>query len=216
MRLTIDNLKKESVIFSKLEASYNNSLLYGTTDGKKIATDFEHRFKNHLLQSGYEFNSGNSSNGIDFPDLNVDIKTTSIIQPQSSSPFKSARQKIYGLGYDLLVFVYNKIDNPITNSSILNIQHLIYIDKNRTADFQLTTMINNALDNKANEDDIVSILFDKNLPIDDIEAYNLAKEILYNRPNIGYLTISNTLQWRLQYGRVIAESNNLPDIDKLL
>lgn len=216
MILTVDNLKRESIKFSNLEATYNNPLLYGTTDGKKISTDFEHRFKYYLLQLGYEFDSGNSSKGIDFPDLNVDIKTTSTVQPQSSSPFKSARQKIYGLGYDLLVFVYNKIDNPINRFAILNIQHLIYINKNRTADFQLTTMINNALDNKANEDDIASILFDRNLPIDEIEAYNLAKEILYNRPNIGYLTISNALQWRLQYGRVITESNSLLDVDKLI
>lgn len=216
MILTIDNLKRESIVFSNLEKNYNNPLLYGTTDGKKISTDFEHRFKYYLLQSGYEFDSGNSSKGIDFPDLNIDIKTTSIVQPQSSSPFKSARQKIYGLGYDLLVFVYDKIDNPINRSTTLNIQNLIYINKNRTGDFQLTTMINNALDNKANEDDIVSILFDRNLPVDEIEAYNLATEILSNRPNIGYLTISNALQWRLQYSRVINESSNLPDVEKLI
>jgi len=51
-----------------------------------------------------------SAKGIDFPELGVDLKTTSIKQPQSSCPFKSARQKIYGLGYHLLVFVYEKID----------------------------------------------------------------------------------------------------------
>ena len=41
----------------------------------------------------------------------TDIKVTSITQPQSSCPFKNARQKIYGLGYNLLVFVYNKEDS---------------------------------------------------------------------------------------------------------
>ena len=53
----------------------------------------------------YDFDGGNSASGIDLPELEVDIKTTSINQPQSSCPFKSARQKIYGLGYNLLVFV---------------------------------------------------------------------------------------------------------------
>ena len=38
----------------------------------------------------------------------TDIKAISITQPQSSCPFKNARQKIYGLGYNLLVFVYDK------------------------------------------------------------------------------------------------------------
>lgn len=49
---------------------------------------------------------GNSASGIDLPGLGVDIKVTSIKQPQSSCPFKSATQKVYGLGYGLLVFVY--------------------------------------------------------------------------------------------------------------
>jgi hypothetical protein len=48
---------------------------------------------------------GNLAKGIDFPELGVDIKVTSIRQPQSSCPFKSVRQKIYGRGYSLLVFV---------------------------------------------------------------------------------------------------------------
>jgi hypothetical protein len=38
---------------------------------------------------------------------------------------------------------------------------------------------------------------------DEIEASNLADEILRNPPNQGFLTISNALQWRLQYRRVI-------------
>jgi len=46
----------------------------------------------------------------------VDIKVTSIRQPQSSCPFKSARQKIYGLGYSLIVFVYDKKDDPATKT----------------------------------------------------------------------------------------------------
>jgi len=40
------------------------------------------------------------------------MKVTSSRQPQSSCPFKHARQKIYGLGSSLLVFVYDKTDNP--------------------------------------------------------------------------------------------------------
>jgi len=31
----------------------------------------------------------------------------------------------------------------------------------------------------------------------------LAEEILRNRPEQGYLTISNALQWRLQYSRIL-------------
>ena len=43
-------------------------------------------------------------------------------------------------------------------------------------------------------------------------AAKIAKELLSNPPKIGYLTISNALQWRLQYSRVIAEAGNVVGI----
>ncbi len=43
----------------------------------------------------------------------------------------------------------------------------------------------------------------ENLPVDEMEASNIADEILANPPVQGFLTISNALQWRLQYTRVI-------------
>ena len=43
---------------------------------------------------------------------------------------------------------------------------------------------------------------DRNLPVDDIEANNIAEELLKAPPAQGYLTISNALQWRLQYSRI--------------
>ena len=85
--------------------------MYGVTDGKAVGTYLEHKFQAHL-QKNYEYAPGNSAKGIDFPELDVDIKVTSIRQPQSSCPFKSPRQKIYGLGYSLLVFVYEKKTTP--------------------------------------------------------------------------------------------------------
>ncbi len=72
------------------------------------------------------------------PELDVDIKFTSIRQPQSSCPFKSARQKIYGLGYSLLVFVCDKKDDPQTQTGLLEIQHTLFIQKERTADYRMT------------------------------------------------------------------------------
>ena len=40
----------------------------------------------------------------------------------------------------------------------------------------------------------------------EIEARRIAQELLKNPPNIGYLTISNALQWRLQYRRLIEQA----------
>lgn len=213
--LDIQNLQKEAKIFSEIESEHDEPSIFGSTDGKAVGTYLEHKFKNFLAEK-YAFENGNSASGIDLPSLEVDIKTTSIIQPQSSCPFKSARQKIYGLGYNLLVFVYKKEDNQETKTSRLYILHTIFVEKNRTADFQLTTSINKILDNGANEDDIIALFQDKNLPVDEMTATTLSKEILSNRPRIGYLTISNALQWRLQYSRIIEEAGKIGGINRLV
>ncbi len=128
---------------------------------------------------------------------------TSIKQPQSSSPFNSARQKIFGLDYSLLVFVYEKTDDAEERAAKLNILHAIFVDKTRTDDYQTTSGIRRILENNGNEDDLIAFLQERMLPVDDIQASEIAQELLRRPPEIGYLTISNALQWRLQYNRVI-------------
>ena len=103
--LTVELLCEEAVRFADVESTHSEPALYGVTDGKAIGTYCEAKFRLHLSQR-YDFMEGSAAKGIDFPDLDVDVKTTSISQPQSSCPYKQARQKIFGLGYSLLVFVY--------------------------------------------------------------------------------------------------------------
>ena len=200
--LTVESLCFEASIFSAIESSHPEPLLYGVTDGKAVGTYLEHKFRLYL-KNKYDFVEGNSASGIDFPDLLIDIKVTSIKQPQSSCPFKSARQKIFGLGYGLIIFVYDKTDNSINRSANLKIIHTIYVSSGRTADFQTTRGICNILENEGNKDDLIAFMLDRNLPVDEIELSNIADEILIIRPVQGFLTISNALQWRLQYRRVI-------------
>ena len=50
------------------------------------------------------------------------------------------------------------------------------------------------------------------LPVEEIEANRLAEEVLANPPDIGYLTISNALQWRLQYRRALTEAGTVDGI----
>lgn len=71
----------------------------------------------------------------------------------------------------------------------------------------MTRGIRNILDNEGNKDDLIAFILDRNLPVDEIEAANIADEILINLPIQGFLTISNALQWRLQYGRVIERAS---------
>ncbi len=121
------------------------------------------------------------------------MKVTSAKQPQSSCPFKTARQKIFGLGYGLLIFVDQKL----------------------TADFQMTQGILQILVQDGNKEDLIAFFQDKNLPVDEIEANNIADSILDTPTLQGYLTISNALQWRLQYGRVISKAGEVEGIHKI-
>ncbi|MEM9539466.1 MAG: restriction endonuclease [Cyanobacteria bacterium P01_E01_bin.42] len=213
--LTIANLQKEAETFVKKESSHDDTELFGVTDGKAVGTYIEHKFQTYL-QRQYEYVQGSSAKGIDFPGLFVDLKVTSFKQPQSSCPFRSARQKIYGLGYSLLIFVYEKTDNQIQKTSRLNIRHAIFVDAYRTADFQTTSGLRKILDNEGNLDDILAFFEERLLPVDDIQARVLAEEVIENPPSLGYLTISNALQWRLQYSRVIQQASKIPGIQRVL
>ncbi len=213
--LTIEQLCQEANKFAKIESSHNEPSLFGITDGKAVGTYLEHKFQNYSEQR-YNYVTGSSAKGIDFPALKVDIKVTSNRQPQSSCPFKSARQKVYGLGYSLLIFIYDKTDDPSKRTGQLSIVHTIFVKDERTADFQTTRGIKKILHNDGNIDDLIAFLLERNLPVDDIQAHQLAEEILQNPPIIGYLTISNALQWRLQYRRVINEAGSVSGIVRVL
>lgn len=212
--LTIDDLLREAETFATIESAYDEPSLYGITDGKAVGTYLEHKFTAYLATT-YAMARGNSALGIDIPSLNVDIKVTSIKQPQSSCPYRSARQKIYGLGYHLLIFVYEKRDDPQAQTSRLNILHTIFVEQSFTADYQTTRSILQLLANDANIDDLVALMMDRNLPVDEIEANAIAEEILVNPPLQGYLTISNALQWRLKYERAIANAGTVQGIHRI-
>lgn len=76
----------------------------------------------------------------------------------------------------------------------------------------MTKGILQILTNEGNRDDIIAFLLDKNLPVDEIELNKITDEIIINPPRQGFLTISNALQWRLQYGRVIEQAGQVEGI----
>ena len=204
----------EAATFSNVESAHNEPDMYGVTDGKAVGTYLEHKF-HRLLMSKYTYDQGSSAKGIDLPGLNVDLKVTSIKQPQSSSPFQSARQKVRGLGYSLLIFVYEKTDDDVMRTAKLDILHTIFVDAACTADYQTTRGIRDILERDGNSDDLISFIIERNLPIDEVGAAQLAEELLEDPPELGYLTISNALQWRLQYKRVIEKAGAINGIMKV-
>lgn len=204
--LTIEALCQEAREFSAAESVHPEPSLFGTTDGKAIGTYLEHKFRAYLTTKGYDYEAGNAANGLDFPGLDVDIKVTSIKQPQSSCPFRSIRQKVFGLGYSLLVFVYEKKDDHKNRSAILRMTDTIFVEAPRTADFQMTRGLRKIIDEEGNEDDLMAFMAERSLTADEHELHTLAAEVMGKRPEQGYLTISPALQWRLQYKRVIDQA----------
>lgn len=211
LSLDIQTFIKEANVFSQTESNHNEPSLFGVTDGKAIGTYLEQKFTSSLAQR-YLFQLGSSANGIDFPSLNTDMKTTSKRQPQSSCPYQSARQKIFGLGYNLIVFVYEKYDDVISKTGKLCITDTVFVEASRTADFQTTMGILEILQRNGNKDDIIGFMIERNLPVDEIGLNNLADEILITPPEQGFLTISNALQWRLQYTRIIEKAGKVQGI----
>ena len=217
LELTLATLKTEAKNFCDYQETIKVPHLYGSSDGKAVGTYIEHEFKRYLSLK-YSFQDGNSARGIDLPgdEILTDIKVTSIKQPQSSSPFKSARQKVYGLGYNLMLFVYKKHDDPVTQTSSFEFVSCAFIAEERTADYQTTKEINRILQNDGNMDDLFAFFADKNIPGDEIVYTQLAEEILASPPAQGYLTISNALQWRLQYKRIVDLPTSIQGIDKII
>lgn len=202
--LTIEALMEEASSFCNESTNKGIRALYGITDGKAVGTIVEKMFKLYLAQK-YDFDMGNSGSGVDLPDIdiNTDIKVSSVRQPQSSSPYRDAKQKVFGLGYNLLLFVYQKKDINNEQKAYLEWKDCVFIEQEYTSDFTLTFDLINAKKMGATLEDIVSILKCKNIPGEESTLKSIANEILEKDIKQGQITISNALQWRLNYGRIV-------------
>ncbi len=212
--LDVESLLSEAARFARAESAHHEPTLYGVTDGKAVGTYLEHKFRD-WLSGQYAFDIGSSARGIDFPGLNTDMKVTSVKQPQSSSPYRSPRQKVQGLGYSLLVFVYDKSEDEQRQTATMRVLHTIFVHESRTADYQMTRGIREIIERDGNVQDLVGFMHDRNLPIDDGEAAALAAELIERPPAQGYLTISNALQWRLQYQRAIDSAGTVDGVTRI-
>lgn len=106
--------------------------------------------------------------------------------------------------------MYKKED--IDNKCYLKFQHCTFIESEKTADYTLTRRLREMINDGVIKEDILGYLEDKNVPGDEIILNQIADAILEKPPEQGYLTISNALQWRLQYKRVINLKNTVQGV----
>ena len=111
-----------------------------------------------------------------------------------------------------MLFVYKKEDDIKKKQGALFFVSCSFIQASRTADYQLTKGLNEILSNNGNVEDIFAFLNDRQVPGDEITLRQLAEEIIQNTPIQGYLTISNALQWRLQYSRIVNLTDSVSGI----
>jgi hypothetical protein len=203
--LTTGAVILEARDFSISESSHDEPTLFRINDGKKVGTYLEHKFVKHLMRR-YSFPRGNSASGIDLPSINVDIKVTNTRRPQSSCPFKSMGQKIFGLGYSLIIFNYKKSDDDAAKTSRLTIAKTVFVEKEFTGDHKTTRSLRAIMDRDGNKEDIIAFLQDKNPIIDEALANELASRVLANKPEQGYLGMTIAPQWRLRYAMVLRKA----------
>jgi len=187
----IDELKKKAKKFCLKKYNVEK------TDGKSIGTLIEKEFKAFIGL----ISSGNTAKGIDLPEFETDIKVTSINKPQSSSPYENAEQKIFGLGHNLLVFVYKLVNKKLEFVSCS------YIPKENTSDYGVTSMLVQMKKDGANKQDIIGFLNDKKIPANNDILSEIADRLLSNNIKIGCLSISNALQWRLSFNKICPNIN---------
>jgi hypothetical protein len=85
----------------------------------------------------------------------------------------------------------------------LDIQHVVFVDKTRTADFQTTFGLIKLIKNQANRDDILAFFEERYLPFTGQVALDLATEVLRHPPAVGHLTTTATQKWPSAYSRFI-------------
>lgn len=208
--MTLKLLIKEAEIFCKEETEFQHRDLYGITDGKAVGTYIAHLFSKQIEQHLL----------LDFESIKVELNTEILFLPVeqlfSFHPYKNAEQKIYGLGYNLLIFAYENIDGHNNKTCKLNFVGCTFVAKERTGDYAMTYRLREMLKDGASEYDIAAYLNDMYMAIDDITMTKLTEMIIENPPSQGYFAISTALQWRLHYSRVFKTVEPIDGIQNII
>ena len=103
----------------------------------------------------------------------------------------------------------DKSDDPIASTANLRTKHVVFVENERTGDYNMTIGLLRILENEGKVDDVDAFLEDKLLPLDEFHRRLLAEEIFQNPPESGYLTISTELQLKSQHTRFIEKSRSI-------
>lgn len=199
-----------AALFAESQELARDQYLCAKHDGKSIGTFIENELCSRL-KDRFTFVRGNPSRGIDFPCIGVDIKAIKVRRgnymaaAQATSVFKSFREAIYGLSYDLIIFFYHLEQQTLTFETVK------FVKRENARDFALVTAIHNILTHpefltrEEVEDRINDLFYEKfnaDIPqslLQEIITRGVHCECEERRP---VLTMAALTQWRLYFNKI--------------
>lgn len=135
-----------------------------------------------------------SDEGVAFPSLATDFRVAPGARLRFGDGSLSWHHKIRGFNHNLLVMV---------PSPVVELSTAVFIDHNRTADFQTTLGIRDIMRRNGNLDDIVAFLEERRIGANDDERLAAAGAIISSPPRLGYLTYSLGDSPCIRFGHVL-------------
>lgn len=174
-----------------------------SSTSKQIGTYFEKELREWFEDHAGVVSAGSVAKGLDLPAFDLDVKTTSKRQPQSSSPFKDAGERITGVDYNVLLFIYDR--HSVDGGNRFDIVSCVYIPKERTADYRMSEQAQRLVEMYRDDELSESELRQELEDMTGLGAISDEKfeEIKENPPNKGTITITPAIQWRFNYNKMI-------------
>ncbi|AXR81444.1 hypothetical protein [Natrarchaeobaculum sulfurireducens] len=174
-----------------------------SSTSKQIGTYFEKELRVWFEDKHGLVSEGSVAKDLDLPAFNLDLKTTSNRQPQSSSTFDDPGERIVGVDYNILLIVYDK--QPVDGGNKFEIMTCAYIPKERASDYRKSEdavkLVADYRDGKLSEADLREQL--ENLTGVGAISDEKFKEIKESPPEKGAITITPALQWRFNYNKMV-------------
>lgn len=169
---------------------------------KRIGTYFEKELRDWFETKHGLVSDGSVAQGIDLPAFNLDVKTTSNRQPQSSSPFDDPGERITGVDYNILLFVYDK--QSVEGGNRFEIVSCAYIPRERASDYRKSEnarkLVADYREGKLSEAELREQLEE----LTGVGAISDEKfeEIKRDPPKTGAITMTPAVQWRFNYNKM--------------
>jgi len=172
---------------------------------KRIGTYFEKELREWFEEKHGFVSEGSVAEGIDLPAFNIDVKMTSNRQPQSSSPFDDPGERITGVDYNILLFVYDK--HSVEEGNQFDIESCAYIPKERASDYRKSEnaakLVEDYRESKLSESELREQLEElTGIGAISDEKFNEIKE---NPPKEGAITMTPAVQWRFNYNKMVKD-----------